>query len=501
MSKNKSFYTELAEVKPWDKGVPKINGPRVFGAYCNSPFFFSVPVVGERPLIISAEDLPEGLSIDSATGIIFGSVAREIEATVRINVRNNHGSDEYALKIVVGNCLALTPPLGWNSWNLWERTVDEEKIRDCAKNMVSSGLAAYGFSYVNIDDGWQGERGGPLGAIQPNEKFSDMKNLCNYVHSLGLRLGIYSTPWVKSFAGRNGGSTGKCIRCDRNYTTAKYRPKEAEHYFGEFSHHREDAKQWAEWGIDYLKYDWGPWKVPDVEIMHSALKESGRDIIYSLSNTAPFENVSEWVRLAHCWRTTGDITDTWESVSEIGFSQDKWTPYAGPGHWNDIDMLVIGNLGWGEQRKTRLTQDEQIAHITLWAILSSPLLLGCNLSNFDEFTLKLMCNDEVLAVNQDMLGRQAYCVRDFRKANKQGQTTVHESIYEKQLNDSSLAVGLFNRAEFPGVLEVTWKDLGIQGNQLVRDIWANKDIGKFEKKFSIGVPSHGARFVLIKKSN
>jgi len=497
VGKTPKFRTTLAPVAPWDEGAPRINGPRIFGARPGSPFYFSVPVAGARPLVFSASGLPEGLSIDPDSGIITGTVAKKTSRKVRLTVRNRIGSDRRDLRIVIGDRIALTPPLGWNSWNVWAATIDDEKVRDSADTMVASGLAAHGFSYVNIDDGWQGERGGPLNALQPNEKLPDMRALCDYVHGRGLRIGIYSTPWVKSYARFNGGSAGACGRFEPAPGRTD-RDKELGWYFGEHPHHAEDAKQWAEWGIDYLKYDWNPWRVPDVEAMANALKASGRDIVYSLSNEAPFEGAADWARLANGWRTTGDITDTWDSVSGIGFSQDRWTPYGGPGHWNDPDMLVVGKLGWGQVRENRLTHDEQITHITLWALLASPLLLGCDLTHLDDFTLRLMCNDEMLAVNQDPLGRQGHGIRETRLTDRRGRVTAHHAIYERPLEDGDLAVGLFNRDEMSGVVEVTWAELGLRGNRRVRDIWAQKDLGRFARKFSIGVPPHGAQFIRIR---
>ncbi len=494
MGKAVKFTTTLAPVKRWDKGAPKISSPRIFGARPGSPFFFPVPTTGRRPLAFSAKGLPRGLAIDPNSGIITGSVPKKMTRRATVIVRNRYGTDERGLHIVIGDRIALTPPLGWNSWNVWACGIDDEKVRSCADVMVSSGLAAHGFSYVNIDDGWQGKRSRSTKALQPKKKFPDMKALCDYVHSLGLRFGVYSTPWVKSYGACGGGSTGKCARISQTGGS-----KERGWYFGDTPRQREDAKQWAEWDVDYLKYDWGPWEVRDVKAMADALKSSGRDIVYSLSNSAPFDKAGAWARLANCWRTTGDINDTWTSVSSIGFSQDKWTPYGGPGHWNDPDMLVVGQLGWGKPRKNRLTKDEQITHITLWALLAAPMLLGCDLTQLDDFTLRLMCNDEMLAVDQDPLGRQAHCVRQTRETDRQGQTTAHHAVYERRLSDGDLAVGLFNLGRSPAVIETTWAELRVQGSRKVRDIWANKDLGRFSRKFSIGVPAHGAQFVRISK--
>lgn len=496
MAQRMKFKTELAPLKAWDEGAPRVNGPQVFGARPGSPFHFPVAATGARPLTFRAIGLPAGLALDPDTGIIAGCVTKKARARAWIAATNRLGTAERELRIVVGDKIALTPPLGWNSWNVWAARLDDRKVRDSADAMVSTGLAAHGFSYVNIDDGWQGERGGPLNALQPNEKFPDMKALCDYVHGRGLRIGIYSTPWVKSYTRFNGGSTGACIWFEEAPNRTD-KDKEAGWYFGEHPHQTEDARQFAEWGTDYLKYDWCLWRPADVEAMATALRVSGRDIVYSLSNSAPFSGAADWARLANCWRTTGDIADTWDSVSGIGFSQDRWTPFAGPGHWNDPDMLVVGKLGWGEARENRLTHDEQITHITLWSLLAAPLLLGCDLTQLDDFTLRLTCNDEVLAVNQDPLGRQGHCLRTIRTTDGRGRVTRDEAVYERPLDGGRVAVGLFNRGETPGDIAVTWRELGLRGTYRVRDAWANQDLARSAKGFSMGVPPHGAQLLVV----
>ena len=176
---------------------------------------------------------------------------------------------------------------------------------------------------------------------------------------------------------------------------------------GRISFAQNDARQWAAWGIDYLKYDWNPNELPETRQMYEALLASGRDIVLSLSNSMPFANIPDLCHWANSWRTTGDIRDTWSSMSSKGFGEDQWEPYCSPGHWNDPDMLVVGYVGWGPRlHPTQLTPDEQYTHISLWCLVSSPMLLGCDLERLDAFTLNLLTNDEVLDVSQDALGKQ-----------------------------------------------------------------------------------------------
>lgn len=359
---------------------------------------------------------------------------------------------------------ALTPPLGWNSWNCYGDTITQDNIATQAEAMVESGLRDHGFVYICIDDGWQGDRGGPYHAIQGNSKFPDIRELCDYVHSLGLKIGIYSTPWPKSYA---------------NYT-------------GSHGHEVEDAKQWAEWGIDFLKYDWemrNP-KEPTLKYvrkMREALNAAGKEIVFSLSNNALISCGHICSKYANMWRTTKDIDDTWESISER-FNQGGWEKFAGPGHWNDIDMMVLGYVGWSKQQhSTHLTQDEQITHMTLWCILSSPIILGCDLTRLDDFTMSILTNDEILAINQDPLGIQG------SRIQKDG---VIE-IYTKPLQRERKAVGLFNRGKTTREVTIRWHDIGIYGDARIRDVWRHQDFGIASDGLSVRVKPHGAKMFTV----
>jgi alpha-galactosidase len=361
-----------------------------------------------------------------------------------------------------------------------------------ALGMVSSGLIEHGWTFMNIDDAWQGERGGPFKGIQGNEKFPDLKGMCDEIHKMGLKVGIYSTPWTTSYAEYIGGSSENPEGTWQKPTVPKrgnVNKKRLPWAIGKYSFARNDAKQWAAWGIDYLKYDWNPNEEPETAEMASALRESGRDVVFSLSNSTPFTNAPALSKLANCWRTTGDIRDNWDSMSKKGFGEDKWAPYQAPGHWNDPDMLVVGQVGWGAPHPTKLTPDEQYTHITMWCVLSAPMLLGCDLGNLDEFTLNLLSNDEVLAVNQDALGKQALSVV------KEGDLRV----YAKPLVDGSTSVGLFNTGtNGPAALTIKWSELKLQGKKTVRDLWRQKDLGQFDSQFQMTVAPHGAEMINVR---
>ena len=344
-------------------------------------------------------------------------------------------------------------------------------------------------------DGWQGVRGGDLKALQPDaRRFPDMKGMIDQIHGMGLKAGIYSSPWVITYANRLGGSAENPEGAAQRWPPgASHNKRQLPYAIGKYHFTQNDAKQFAVFGIDYLKYDWGPVEYPETKEMYDALHVLDRDIVFSLSNNHEqnlFDGIREVSAVANAWRTTTDIGDNWKRVADdIGFNQEKWAPFARPGHYNDADMLVVGVVGWGAARQhpTKLTVDEQFSHLSLWALLSSPLLLGCDLERLDAFTLSLLTNDEVIAVNQDALVKQAVGVsrQDGRE------------VYRKELEDGSIAVGLFNRGPAEGTVTAKWTDLKITGKQIVRDLWRQKDVGVFESSYSAPVASHGVVLVRI----
>ena len=495
---------------PPARDTPRINSAKVFGVRPGAPFLYNIAATGKRPITFSAEGLPKGLKLDPETGYIRGNVKKRGTYRVKLYAANSLGKDSRDLRIEVGDEIALTPPMGWNSWNCWGNSVSQEKVMSSAKAMVEKGLADYGWTYINIDDGWQGVRGGKYNAIQTNRKFPDMKQLADSLHNMGLKLGIYSGPWVGTYAGHigtqcnNEDGTYDWIKEGKHNENYKYvmpddpqgnNVRKEHYYHGRYSFAKEDARQWGEWGVDYLKYDWNPNDHYYTTEMHEALLAQKRDIVYSLSNSAPYGDAPVWMLKSNCWRTTGDIRDNWNSIYKIGFEgQDRWVPFNRPGHWADADMLVLGMVGWGPNlHYTKLTPDEQYTHMTLWAMLASPLLIGCDMAQLDPFTISLLCNNEVNDINQDPLGMQAY-----RYYTRDKYVT-----YVKHLEDGSMAVAMFNISNEPLTIGFIPSSLGFRGKQKIRDVWRQKDVAEIEAKerFDTQVAPHGVALMKIYPGN
>jgi alpha-galactosidase len=360
------------------------------------------------------------------------------------------------------NGLATTPPMGWNSWNKFQARVSDQVVREITDAMVKNGMRDAGYIYVNIDDTWEGTRD-EKGNIRSNEKFPDMKALADYVHSKGMKLGIYSSPGPKTCAG----------------------------YEGSYQHEEQDAKTFAAWGIDYLKYDWcsatqvytadsqpGAYSKMGQALLDAGL-DSGRSILYSLCQYGQAD-VGTWGANAggNLWRTTGDISDNWVSMSNIGFDQQiGLEKFAGRGHWNDPDMLEIGNGG--------MNDTEYRTHMSLWSLLAAPLLAGNDLRSVAPDILEILTNKEVIAIDQDVLGEQGVRVSKDEDAE----------VWVRSL-DGGVAVGLFNRGRTPLPVTAAWSTLGITGTYKVRDLWAHSDRGSGTDAFWATVQPHGV--VLLK---
>jgi alpha-galactosidase len=357
--------------------------------------------------------------------------------------------------------LAKTPPMGWNSWNKFAERVDDAGVRAMADAMASNGMKDAGYQYINIDDTWQAGRDAH-GNITTNKKFPDIKALADYVHSKGLKIGIYSSPGPNTCAG----------------------------YEGSFGHEQQDAETYAAWGMDYLKYDWcgarnlySDQEMQAVyQIMGDALLKTGRPIVYSLCQYGR-DDVWKWGTEVggNAWRTTGDIRDSWDSMTKIGFAQDELAPFAGPGHWNDPDMLEIGNGG--------MNTDEYKTHMSLWAMLAAPLLSGNDLRSMSPEIFAILANREVIAIDQDKAGKQA------RRVWKSGD----QEVWARPLDDGGHAIGLFNRGSAPAAVSIDWSTAGVKGApSQVRDLWAHAEVKVNGEKFSATVAAHGVVMLRVK---
>lgn len=443
---------------------PRLCGPTITAARPRVPFLFALRATGTPPMRYSAQGLPPGLSLDPSSGIISGVVAQAGTWDVRVRAASTLGADARVLRVVIGKDIALTPVLGWNSWNVWGADVNDARVRAAADMLVSSGLAAHGWTYINIDDGWAKGRDA-AGHIVPNEKFPDMKALGDYIHARGLKFGIYSSPGPRTCAGFQGSE----------------------------GHEADDARTFAAWGVDYLKYDWCSCTSSDSRtpfaVMHDALAATGRDIVYSICQYGRDEVWTWGARFGTSWRTTGDIDDVWGSVLGIGFGQNGLQPYASPGRYNDPDMLVVGWLGWGPKvRPTRLDPNEQYTHVTLWSLLAAPLIVGCDLTRLDDFTLGLLSNDEVLAIDQDTAVRQGWKLY--------GDDVTQ--VWGRPLADGSWAIGLFNLGRTPRTLRFEPRRVALLGPVKARDVWRQRDLGTFDRvPLRMTVAPHGAELLRL----
>ena len=356
--------------------------------------------------------------------------------------------------------IGFMPPLGWNTWYGYMCKVTDADVRAQADLMVQNGMKDAGYEYVNLDDCWQGKRDGQ-GVIHGNSNFPDMKALGDYIHSKGLKFGVYSSPGPKTCAG----------------------------YEGSFGHEELDAQTYASWGVDFLKYDWCSagevYKPSDMQAaykkMGDALKKTGRPIFFSLCQYG-LERVWTWGASVggNMWRTTGDLDYNYDRFSLVGFEQAGLERFAGPGHWNDPDMLLVG-LG-------KITTDEGRTQVSLWSLLAAPLIASADLRKISPENLAILSNPEIIAVDQDPAGVQG------RRVSEEGPL----DIWMKPLADGSKAVGLFNRGEDAAPMTVYFKDVEVGDSATVRDLWARKDLGRFKDSFTAEVLKHGVVMLRMK---
>jgi alpha-galactosidase len=470
--------------------APRINGPLVYGCRPGNPFLYRIPCTGERPMRFSAEELPPSLHIEAGTGIITGKAPAKGQYAATLRATNSHGTSGRRFRIVSGEKLALTPPMGWNHWYAHYGRITDSLVREAADIMVSSGMVDVGYQYVNIDDCWMNSssnsdplRVGPLrdaaGNILPNRHFPDMKSLTAYIHARGLKAGIYTSPGPLTCAG----------------------------FSGSYGHEADDARQFASWGFDFLKYDWCSYDrvvhgdhsrealVKPYRIMGEILRRQGRDIVLNLCQYG-MGSVWEWGESTggQSWRTAGDLGVELDRIFDVALRNAEHRAWSRPGAWNDPDYIQIGYIGdaradgGGMPAPCAISPDEQYAYMSLWCLMASPLFYSGEMGKLDPFTLNVLCNPEVIDIDQDPLGQSA-AVATY------SDTTF---LMIKDLEDGTKALGLFNRGKSPARVTATWALLGLGGKHVVRDLWRQQDISVGEGEYSATVASHGVVFVRLR---
>jgi alpha-galactosidase len=497
----KVYVTQISEneiLTPSPGDEPRINGPLVYGCRPGNPFLYLVPCQGLRPIEYSVTGLPDGLTLDQSSGIISGINPPAGEYKVNITARNSKGKDSRSFTIISGDRLALTPPMGYNHWYAHYNRITDGMMREAADIMVSSGMSDVGYNYVNIDDCWMNapeysdsSRVGPLrdeqGNIMTNSHFPDMKAFTSYVHAKGLKTGIYTSPGP--------------LTCGR--------------FSGSYQHEEQDARQFADWGFDFLKYDWcsygriasaestvtdsagrkvislQAYKEPYI-LMGDILKKQNRDMVYNLCQYG-MGDVWKWGGEAggHCWRTAGDLGFELDRVFDVALKNSEHREYSKPGEWNDPDYIQIGWIGtargMGQPSKIQMPAAMQYSYMSLWSLMAAPLIYSGDMTKLDEFTLNVLCNPEIIEVNQDPLGE---CGRVIKRSDEQ-------FLMIKILHDGTRAAGLFNRGSEPAEVSIDFAEMQVKGSQHVRDLWRHKDLGRYRDRFSAVVPSQGVVMVKI----
>ncbi len=498
-------FVQLGILTPKEKEEPLFNGADIWGVRPTHPIIFRVPVSGVRPMKFTAKGLPEGVTFDEKLGVIGGKAPKiPGDYDIQVTAKNAKGEATKTITLRVGKTIALTPPMGWNSWNIWGSKLTADLARRAADALHNSGLAEYGYAYVNIDDYWQknnvkkdrtdlhGLERDANGKILPNESFKDMKGLADHIHSYGFKAGLYSSPGMRT-----------CGDCTGSYRFEK-----------------EDAESYAEWGFDYLKYDWcsyadifkaetgrgtwedfsknplptdDPWSRP-FRLMSKHLEAQNRDIIHAFCQYGRGQT-ELWGREAgaQVWRTWQDLKDTWSwlRIAIEGYVPNaEFYKYTGPGFWPDPDMMIVGlQRSFGTTHPTYITPNEQYTHVSIWTLLCAPILIGCDLEALDPFTKAILSNREIIAINQDRLG-------------KVGRRTVREDdleIWVKELNNGDVAVGIMNVYHLSRPITFNFKDAGLKGTYDLRDVWRQKDIGTFTDSYTGVIPGHATLVLRMRK--
>ena len=452
---------KIAKATPFE-GKPKIMMPSVYGFSTGKEMFYTVPVIGKRPIHISVRNLPDGLCFTD--GKFSGKIDADVEYSVTVIAENELGRAEKEVRLSVApDNLLRTPLMGFTTWNAYESAVSAEKVLRAAHLMRDLGIAEYGYGYINLDSGWQKEYGGKYDAVMPNEKFPDMKAMYDEIHSLGFHGGIYSTPMLTAWGcPREYGSVPGCTvgEPDILYTMQNGG-------IGVVRKEENNVRQWVEWGVDYLKYDWTPTDPHNAEFMKKELRAAERDIAFCATVSASDAYGRYWQKNCSSWRDNCDSVPYFSNIRNRFDTVDKWENFVCAGHFYDLDMLAIGRQDLFSELPS-LSENEELAEYTMTAFFSSPIQLSCHLDKLTEFEFDMICNDEIIEINQDSLASYPKLQKTYGQRD-----TV---IYRRELCNGDFAVAVFNMGDtaFSDTYE-------LGGMYRVRDVWAKENIGTADR--------------------
>ncbi len=451
-------YTKIAEARPFE-GKPSINLASVFGASPKKEIILRIPVSGQRPITYSVEGLPAGLALKG--GIITGAVANEGDYEITIIAENALGRAEKKVTLeIYPEHVLIAPLLGFTSWNAFGPDVTQSDIETIAERMVELGITEYGYSYVNLDSGWQHSYGGKYDAIMPSAKFPDMKAMTDKVHSLGLKCGIYSTPMLTAWGCPDElPSIPGCTVGEPDY-----RFPAPNGGIGVIRKEKNNALQWQEWGFDYLKYDWQPTDPVNADLMRCELMKLDRDFGFCVTVHAMKEYDGYLSRFCNSFRDNIDSYGHWQNLLMIYYSYFKRYDSGKRGHYFDLDMLDIGTCKMKQVRR-ELSEDEQIMAFTMRAFFNSPIQISSALENVSAFELSLYCNEEMIALNQDAAFANAVPIFAY----EQDERKIH--VFEKPLYNGDFAYAIFNIGESDAKISL---DFGSESS--IRDVWAKENL-------------------------
>lgn len=446
----------IAKRRPFD-GVPVLHTPTLFGATTGQAFLYRIPVTGGRPIRVTAEGLPAGLAFDG--NILRGCVPADCTVTVTLRAENSLGTDEKQMRLVIApDTVQLTPLLGFTTWNACGPYITQETVLGIADRLLDTGLADYGYGYVNVDSGWQDHYGGPYNAILPNAHFPDMKAMCDGLHARGFRAGIYSTPMLRAWGCPP--EVEMLPGCTVGEPDERF-PEAANGGIGKERREAENVRQWCAWGFDYLKYDWAPTDGINAHYMKEELRKSGRTFTYCTTVFSNIRDAEIFRRDVSSWRDNKDSSPNWANIAERMETLERWRDHVCAGHFYDLDMLSVGRCREDPEDRG-LTEEEKVFAYTMRAFFCSPIQISSPPETLTDFELDLFSNDEIIAVDQDARIDYPHRLPGFPDGVR---------VYERSMENGDTAYAVFH-------MEDCEKDLRLPlpGRCRIRDLWRKEDL-------------------------